>query len=77
MADLEMCSGCGAVAPQHPLVGVTRDVETGLMTAFPVCHECWATPSHRTRPIKMHFFDRAEADLAVQAAEDNVMVSPP
>ena len=72
-----MCSGCGAVAESHPYVGVARDEETGLMTAYPICHLCWADPSHRQRPMKMHFFDAHQAPEAVQAAEENILVDPP
>lgn len=75
--DLELCSGCGAVAPRHPIAGVARDRETGLMTAFPICNACWRDPAHRQRPLKMHFFDRSQADQAVRDAENNILVSPP
>jgi hypothetical protein len=75
--DVEICSGCGAVAIKHPMAGVMRDEETGLMAEFPVCHLCWTTPSHRTRTLKMHYFDRASAATAVEAAEKNIMVEPP
>jgi hypothetical protein len=73
----ELCSGCGAVAPKHPMAGVARDEETGLMTEFPICHACWVDPSHRQRVLKMHFFDRASAAVAVDAAERNILVEPP
>jgi len=72
-----MCSGCGAVAPSHPYVGVTRDQETSLMTAYPICYECWADPSHRQTKLKMHFHEAHNAPTAVQAAELNIMVDPP
>lgn len=77
MSDVELCSGCGAVAPKHPMAGVARDQETGLMTEFPVCQACWSWPEHRTRPLKMHFFDRRAAPQAVADAENNIMVTPP
>lgn len=77
MAAESMCSGCGAVAESHPFVGVCRDQETNLMTAYPICHLCWADPSHRQVPLKMHFFDPRQADQAVQAAEDNILVEKP
>jgi len=76
MGNVELCSGCGAVAPQHPMVGVARDTETGEWAAFPVCLPCWSTPAHRTALLKMHFFERADAPLAVQSAANNIMVSP-
>jgi hypothetical protein len=76
MAD-ELCSGCGAVAPQHPWAGITRDEETGLMAEFPVCHACYIDPAHRQHPLKVHFFDRHTAPQAVQDAERNILVDPP
>ena len=72
-----MCSGCGTVAASHPYVGVARDVETDLMTVYPICHLCWADPSHRQVPLKMHFFQANQANEAVTAAEDNIMVEKP
>jgi hypothetical protein len=72
-----LCSGCGAVAELHPYVGVARDAETGLMTAYPICYACWSDPSHRQVPLKMHFFDQREAQTAVVAAEENILVDPP
>ena len=74
---MEMCSGCGAMAESHPIVGVTRDVETDLMTAFPVCLDCWQDPVHRQQPLKMHFFPKEQAPIAVKAAEDNILVQHP
>jgi hypothetical protein len=74
---LSMCSGCGNVADSHPYVGIMRDQETELMTAYPICQECWANPAHRQRTLKMHFFDRAHAQEAVVAAEENILVDPP
>lgn len=72
-----MCSGCGAVAASHPYVGVARDEETGLMTAYPICYLCWSDPSHRQRVLKFHFFDARQANEAVTAAEDNILVEKP
>jgi hypothetical protein len=72
-----MCSGCGAVAASHPFVGVARDQETNLMTAYPICYQCWSNPSHRQRPLKMHFFDAHQAGDAVVAAEENILADPP
>jgi hypothetical protein len=54
-----------------------RDEETGVMTPYPICHACWADPSHRQRPLKMHFFEARHAEQAAKAAEDNIMVEPP
>ena len=72
-----MCSGCGAVAESHPYVGVARDAETDLMTSYPICYQCWVDPSHRQVTLKMHFFQAHNADIAVQAAEENILVDPP
>jgi hypothetical protein len=73
----ELCSGCGAVAPSHPYVGVARDQETERMTAYPICYACWSDPAHRQMPLKMHFFDAASAPTAVDAAERNILVDQP
>ena len=73
----EPCSGCGTMADRHPFVGVARDEETDLMTSYPVCYACWADPSHRQHTLKMHFFNVDQADVAVKAAEDNILVEPP
>ena len=64
---MEPCSGCGDVA-RHPMVGVTRDEETGEMEAFPVCRECWLNPEHRKTPLKMHFYAADQADIALERA---------
>lgn len=71
---LEPCSGCGAMAENHPIVGVARDQETGLMTAYPVCYQCWVDPAHRQHVLKMHFFDQRSTAEALDAAERNIMV---
>jgi len=65
---MEPCTGCGAIAPQHPIVGVARDRETGEMSAFPVCEPCWRDPAHRKAPLKMHFFPRDQERIAVASA---------
>ena len=65
------------MAESHPFVGVARDEESGLMTAYPICYDCWSDPSHRQVTLKMHFFDKRFADQAVTAAEDNIMVEKP
>jgi hypothetical protein len=72
-----LCSGCGAVAPEHPYVGVARDDETGLMTAYPICGACWSDPSHRQRTLKMHYFQSDQAAVAVTAAEENILSDKP
>lgn len=66
---LEACSGCGAIAAAHPIVGVTRDKEdSGKWATFPVCDACWRDPAHRTAPLKMHFFARPDAENALANA---------
>jgi hypothetical protein len=72
-----MCTGCGAIAAQHPYAGVARDQETGLMAAWPICARCWVDPSHRQYRLKMHFFTRQQAEQAVQDAEANILADPP
>ena len=47
------------------------------MTSYPICHLCWSDPSHRQVTLKMHFFPASQADVAVDAAERNIMVDPP
>jgi hypothetical protein len=74
---LEPCAGCGAMSEAHPMVGVARDRETGEMTPYPVCHQCWMDPSHRDHTLKMHFFPASQAATAVSAADRNILVEPP
>jgi hypothetical protein len=73
----ETCAGCGAEASSHPYVGVARDDETNLMTSYPVCYWCWSDPTHRQVTLKMHFFPSTQAEEAVVAAEDNILVEKP
>lgn len=70
---MELCSGCEAVAPSHPWIGVFKD-ENGKTDKVPICHACHKDPAHRKHKLKMHFFPRAEGDVAVKASEDNIMV---
>lgn len=77
MPTMEPCSGCGAMAENHPIVGVTRDQETGRMAPFPVCFLCWRDPAHRTHVLKMHFFQPHMAAQAVEDAENNILCDPP
>lgn len=76
MPPSSVCYGCGETADIQPYVGVARDDVTGKMTAYPICLSCWRDPTHRTRPLKMHFFSTPLAAKAVDAAEKNIMVSP-
>lgn len=71
---MERCICCGIAAQQHPFVGVGRanlDNNAGDMSAHPVCELCFKNPEHRTlnpNP-KVHFFPRASAPIAVNAAK--------
>jgi hypothetical protein len=71
---VEVCLGCGVVAEKspHPWVGVTRD-EDGNMNSWPVCDACFKDPAHRQTVLKMHFFPRNHAAIAVDAAERNIL----
>lgn len=62
----EVCEGCGATAPHHPIVGITS--KGGVFVSVPVCIACWRDPAHRTTPIKAHFFRREDADRALARA---------
>lgn len=68
---MEICSGCGAasVGDRHPIGGVGWDKETGQFEVFPICDGCWrGLPGYRKVPLKMHFFERSQADVAVGLA---------
>lgn len=65
---MEPCSGCGGMSESHPWVGVTRDQESGQFAAFPVCGECHKNPEHRKVVLKMHFFSKDAAKVAVARA---------
>lgn len=71
----ETCIGCGAEG-SHPMVGVGKS-EDGDWAAWPVCAACHRDPAHRKRLLKMHFFDRAAARLAVLAARNQIMLETP
>jgi len=64
----EKCLGCGAPAPKHPYVAVTRKDNSEPWRAFPTCFTCWKDPAHRTKPIKAHFFARGQETVAIAAA---------
>jgi hypothetical protein len=72
-----VCAGCGAVSDLHPYVGVARDEVTQVMTSYPICYLCWSDPAHRQVSLKMHFFDQRFSNVAVQAAEENILVENP
>lgn len=69
MSDKEACTGCGAVADKHPIVGIARS-ETEGFEAHPVCEECWRDPAHREQPLVMHFHHRHNAEQAIRGAEE-------
>jgi len=70
---MEPCTGCGAVALRHPMVGVALDAKTRTWVAFPVCDACWREPTHRVVPLKMHFFKASQAAQAVvRAGSSNI-----
>lgn len=74
---MEKCLGCGAEADAHPIVGVGRAEDHGMKTPdgmsgllpFNVCKACWVDPAHRSRPLKVHFFERSAHDLAAAVAK--------
>ncbi len=70
--EVEMCSGCGDVAPvgAHPIVGIGFDgpPEDGKFAKFPVCGRCHREPLNRKNPLKMHFFAREQGDEALRRA---------
>jgi hypothetical protein len=63
---METCAGCDVSALSHPFVAVMR--ENGTWVKKPVCTQCWLDPTHRTTPLKAHFFSRAQGEAAVAAA---------
>jgi hypothetical protein len=56
------------MSSEHPIVGVTKDLETGEWEAFPVCSPCHQDPQHRKVKLKMHFFPREMKKIAVARA---------
>jgi len=67
----EVCVGCGTLAPQHPIVGVAKVRDE--FAAFPVCEKCWRDPENRKVVLKMHFFERRHAKIAVAMAGSNTL----
>ena len=65
---METCIGCGAQAPEHPMVAIVSNDETQEWEAAPTCDACWRDPSHRTNLIKGHFFTRAQRVIALRYA---------
>lgn len=64
---MELCSGCGAVASSHPMIGIAKD-EDGTWAAFPVCGACHVDPAHRQRTLDMTFFPREQRAIALALA---------
>jgi hypothetical protein len=68
MSEVEICSGCGTVADEHPFVAIMLDQEVKKYDRFPVCEKCWRDPSNRKSVLKAHFFPREQADYALSRA---------
>lgn len=68
---ISQCVCCGMSALAHPYIGVGRaDLSSndGPMVEHPVCASCWAHPGRRTKPVKVAFFPRSQAPIAVAMA---------
>jgi hypothetical protein len=80
----ESCVGCSQKADEHPFVGIGNQdiVGRGMQPvksipkevnknfrAFPVCEKCWADTSHRKKTLKMTFFTREDAMVALVLAD--------
>jgi hypothetical protein len=48
--------------------------DDGVFASFPVCKKCHENPMHRARTLKMHFFERKMAKLAVAMAGSDTIV---
>ncbi len=83
--EIKACVGCGILSDTHPFVAVMQpqDVPEGVdivgtpgpqgFVASPCCQLCHVNPEHRVRPIKGHFFTRAQHATAVlQAGSNNI-----
>jgi hypothetical protein len=55
----------------------TPEGEEGLdpadMVAYPVCDACFTNPTHRTTPLKVHFFPREAVKIAVLTARAQIL----
>jgi hypothetical protein len=65
---MEACVGCGALATAHPIVAVMKDPDSNTFIGRPCCKRCHEDPTHRTQPIKAHFFPAAQKAAAVAKA---------
>jgi hypothetical protein len=75
MAHPNACIGCGIVEKEPTdYVAVVRG-DDGRFVHKSICTPCWKDPEHRTLgPVKAHFFPRARADAATQAAGSSSIV---
>ncbi len=68
----ETCIGCGTKALTLPMVAIIAvEIEGAEEVTFksePVCRACHEDPSSRVTPIKGHFFDRRDAEVALRRA---------
>lgn len=81
-AKKEICYGCGAAAPRHPMVAVNIppkiDPDVVPVIAGPgphgaiavaCCEGCWKSEEHQTvRRVVAHFYLRDGAEVAVMTA---------
>ncbi len=66
---MEICIGCDKVAHEQPFVAIVPAPDSPVkFIAAPFCLECWSDPTHRLRVIKAHYFPRAAAHVALNAA---------
>lgn len=69
----EKCAGCGAVSETHPFIGIGTRFD-GLLDCigkkgnFPICDLCHKNPTHRLYRLKMHFFPKSQAKIAIERA---------
>lgn len=70
-AAKEVCFGCGAFA-DAPVIGLGKVVVEGEVVGsfqvFDICEQCWKYPDHRKTPLKMHFFDKSQREMALARA---------
>ena len=58
---MERCSGCGAMAEQHPIVMIDVEPPSMRYVVSPVCRDCHEDPTHRSKnPLQGSFFTRRD-----------------
>lgn len=68
------CYSCGKVYPPRIVAVMNKGTRANpVWTAVDVCILCWHDPTHRKKPIKGHFFDKSQADVAVKAAGSSMI----